>query len=119
MIGGNGSYIEDNGEVIMHRHLSKEQCRRVVDWLHEGKLEFYLECNAGLFGSEKVEEAGEPVIRMYSRRKGAEGSGMLTVRDAFPEMIFGAELYRDDVNKISFILNSYQDYTDAQPRSRT
>ena len=53
------------------------------------------------------------MIRMYSRRKGAEGSGMLTVRDAFPEMIFGADLYRDDVNKISFILNSYQDYTDA------
>ena len=113
MIGGNGNYVEDSGQVLMHRCLSAGECRRIVDWLHERGLEFYLECNAGLFGSENFETAGEPVIRMYSRRKGAEGSGMLTVRDAFPEMIFGADLYRDDVNKISFILNAYQDYTDA------
>lgn len=113
MIGGNGNYVEDHGQVIMHRCLSLEECRGIVDWLHGRGLEFYLECNAGLFGSENFETAGEPVIRMYSRRKGAEGSGMLTVRDAFPEMVFGADLYRDDVNKISFILNAYQDYTDA------
>lgn len=113
MIGGNGNYVEDSGQVLMHRCLSAGECRRIVDWLHERGLEFYLECNAGLFGSENFETAGEPVIRMYSRRNGAEGSGMLTVRDAFPEMIFGVDLYRDDVNKISIILNAYQDYTDA------
>ena len=28
-------------------------------------------------------------------------------------MIFGADLYRDDVNKISFVLNSYEDYLAA------
>lgn len=28
-------------------------------------------------------------------------------------MIYGGELYRDDVNKVSFILSSYQDYLDA------
>ena len=76
-------------------------------------MEFYLECNAGLFGSEHFETAGGPVIQMYSRRKGKEGSGIQTVREAFPDMIFGTDLYRDDVNKISFILNSYEDYLDA------
>lgn len=29
-------------------------------------------------------------------------------------MIFGGELYRDDLNKISYILNSYQDFLDAK-----
>ena len=29
-------------------------------------------------------------------------------------MIFGGELYRDDVNKVSYVLNSYQDFKDAQ-----
>ena len=38
---------------------------------------------------------------------------MQTVRDAFPDMIFGAKLYRDDVNKISFVLNAYEDYLAA------
>ena len=28
-------------------------------------------------------------------------------------MIFGADLYREDVNKISFVLNSYEDYLAA------
>ena len=57
MIGGNGSYVEDHGKVVMHQLITKEQCIHVVDWLH--------------------------------------------ARDAFPDMIFGGELYRDDVNKIS------------------
>lgn len=28
-------------------------------------------------------------------------------------MIYGGELYRDDVNKVSFILNSYQDHLNS------
>lgn len=31
MIGGNGSYVEDNGEVIMHQLITAEQCKHVVD----------------------------------------------------------------------------------------
>ena len=89
MIGGNGNYVEDSGQVLMHRSLSAGECRRIVDWLHERGLEFYLECNAGLFGSENFETAGEPVIRIYSRRKGAEGTDVLTVRDAFPDLKAG------------------------------
>ena len=53
------------------------------------------------------------MIQEYSRRKGKEGADKIKVRDAFPEMIFDGELYRDDVNKVSFILNQYQDYKDA------
>ncbi|MBR0282588.1 MAG: HAD family phosphatase [Oscillibacter sp.] len=114
MIGGNGSYVEDRGQVVMHRMISPEQCRRIVDWLHGRGLEFYLESNNGLFASEKFEEAGLNAVRLYSKGKGVEGAERITVRSAFPEMIFGGELYRDDVNKVSFVLNSYQDYLDAK-----
>lgn len=113
MIGGNGSYVEDHGTVVMHQLITKEQCRHIVDWLHERKLEFYLESNNGLFASEHFEEQGEPVIREYSRRKKAAGAEDMTVRKAFPDMLFGQELYRDDVNKVSFILRSYQDHLDS------
>lgn len=37
----------------------------------------------------------------------------MTVRDAFPDMIYGASLYREDVNKISFLLSGYQDHLDS------
>lgn len=112
MIGGNGAYVEDAGKVIMHQHITEEQCRHIVDWLQNRKLEFYLESSNGLFGSENFEKASEPVLKLYMGRKGKEASNV-TVRSIFPNMIFDGELYRDDVDKISFILNSYQDYIDA------
>lgn len=113
MIGGNGSYVEDNGNVVMHQLITKEQCIRIVDWLHEKGLEFYLESNNGLFASENFETRGECVIQEYTKRKGRADADTITVKDIFPDMIFGGELYRDDLNKVSFILNSYQDHIDA------
>ncbi|MBQ7704732.1 MAG: Cof-type HAD-IIB family hydrolase [Selenomonadaceae bacterium] len=114
MIGGNGSYVESDGKVIMHQVISAEDAKHIVDWLHNRKLEFYLESNAGLFASENFETRGEPIIQEYSARKGKDNARSLTIRDVFPEMIFGEKnLYRDDLNKVSFILESYQDYLDA------
>lgn len=112
MIGGNGSYVEDDGKVLMHQLITEDQCRRIVDWLHERKLEFYLESNSGLYASEKFETAALPSIQEYSKRKGREAD--ITVRDVFPDMIFGADLYRDDLNKVSYLLNSYQDFLDTK-----
>lgn len=114
MIGGNGGYVEDNGHVVMHQLITREQCVRIVDWLHGRGLEFYLESNNGLFASEHFEEAALPAIQLYSKRKEQRGADQATVRSAFPEMIFGGELYRDDLNKVSFLLSSYQDYWDAK-----
>lgn len=114
MIGGNGSYVEDHDTVVMHQLITKEQCRRIVDWLHSRKLEFYLESNNGLFASEHFEEACESTIQEYSRRKGKPGADKVTIRAVFPEMIFDGELYRDDLNKVSYKLNSYQDFLDTK-----
>jgi len=111
MIGGNGSYVEDNGKVIMHLLISAEQCKHIVDWLKKRGLEFYLESNNGLFASENFEKAGEPVIQEYCKCKGKNSS--VKVRDVFPDMIYNGELYRNDVNKVSFILNSYQNHIDS------
>lgn len=113
MIGGNGSYVEDHGHVVLHQLLSLDQCTRVVDWLHARGLEFYIESNSGLYASEKFESVALPTMAEYSRRKG-RSSDQLTLKDAFPDMVYGGELYRDDVNKISFILHSYQDHLDSK-----
>ena len=68
MIGGNGSYVEADGKVILHQLITLEQCKRIVDWLHERKLEFYLESNNGLFASEHFEEVCQGTIQEYCRR---------------------------------------------------
>jgi hypothetical protein len=111
MIGGNGSYVEDHGEVVMHQLIPADTARRIVDWLHSRKLEFYLESNNGLFGSENFKTAAQPAMREYRRRKGKPDDDQ---HESFPQMIFGAELYRDDLNKISYLLGSYQDYLDTR-----
>ena len=114
MIGGNGSYVEEHGNVVMHQRISLEQCKRIVDWLHSRGLEFYLESNNGLFASERFEEKAVTAVREYRRRKNLVHEEMITVREAFPEMIFGGDLYRDDLNKVSYVLGSYQDYLDTK-----
>ena len=35
MIGGNGSYVEHHGQVLMHQLISKEDAAKIVDWLTE------------------------------------------------------------------------------------
>lgn len=84
-----------------------------MDWCHYRGLDFYLESNNGLFASENFETGAQKTIQMYASRKGKENSSTITIRDVFPEMIFGGELYRDDLNKVSYVLSSYQDYLDA------
>lgn len=114
MIGGNGNYVEDGGHVVLHQLITKEQCVRIVDYLHEKGLEFYLESNNGLFASERFEDASQTAIREYSRRKGKENPQQITVADVFPDMVYGGELYRDDLNKVSYLLRSYQDFLDTK-----
>ena len=110
MIGGNGSYVEDRGTVVYHRCITMDQCRRAVNWFHSRGIEFYLESNNGLFASEHFEEAAQEVAWAYSSRKGKG----LTVREAFPDLIYGGELCRSDLNKISYLLGSYQDFLDTR-----
>lgn len=109
-IGGNGSYIESGDEIIKEQTLTAADTRQIVDWLHEQGLEYYLESNNGLFASQHFAQRGQSTIREYSARKGL---GDTSMSQAFPDMIYGADPYRDDINKISFILDSYQDYLEA------
>ncbi|CYU43060.1 HAD family hydrolase [Streptococcus suis] len=116
MIGGNGSYVEHQGQVIMHQLLSEDDSRAIVDWLHERGLEFYLESNNGLFASENFRERARETLRIYSMNKGktAEEVADQEVEDVIHGLIFDGQLYRNDLNKVSFVLDSYQDHLDSK-----
>ncbi|MBP2623883.1 HAD family hydrolase [Streptococcus oricebi] len=116
MIGGNGSYLEHHGKVIHHQVIPLDLEKKVVDWLQERGLEFYLESNEGLFASPNFREAARPVLRAYVRGKGLsqKEAENLEAEDALHGLVYGAELYRSDLNKISFILHSYQDHLDSK-----
>jgi len=111
LVGGNGSYVEDAGQVVLHQTLSAGQCRAIVDWLHSRGLEFYLETNDGLFASERFEEASAPLLARYPARNGEPAP--TTSSAVFHGMTFGGPLHRADVNKVSYILTSRSDHLAA------
>ncbi len=115
MIGANGGYVEDAGEVIMHQSLTKEECRHIVDWCNERHLGFYLESNSGMYINEYFVEQAPRTMMQYAKGKGADDAAAKEAADDFIKgMIRSDDLYRDDVNKVSFILSSYQDHLDSK-----
>ena len=116
IIGGNGSYIEYKNQVLMHQQIPYETAKQVVDWLESRGLEFYLESNNGLFASRNFRDAARQILRIYALGKGASEDQILNMEpeDTLHGLVYGGELYRDDLNKISFILHSYQDHLDSK-----
>lgn len=112
MIGGNGSYVEHHGQVLMHQLISKEDAAKIVDWLTERHLAFYLESNNGLFASPDFRERARETLKTYAIQKGqsAESVEGKEPEDFLHGLQYGGELYRDDLNKVSFVLESYQDH---------
>lgn len=117
MIGGNGTYVEDNGQVVMHQGLSKEDVKHIVDWCNERHLGFYLEANSGMYCNDYMLEQGPMTMIKYAQGKGADLEAAKASASGFVNGFIhlqGEDLYRDDVNKISFILSSYQDHLDSK-----
>ena len=116
LIGANGGYVESAGKVIMHNRLSVEQVKHVVDWCNQRRLGFYLESNSGRYCNSFLLEQGPSALSKYVSGKGAsdeeahrKGNEFISKYTCLPDW----QLYRDDVNKISFVLSSYQDHLDS------
>lgn len=117
MIGGNGAYVESQGEVVMHQGLTKAEVKHIVDWCNERHLGFYLEANSGMYCNDWMLEQGQEVMLKYSLGKGADIEKAKKSASGFVHGFIhlqGEDLYREDVNKISFILSSYQDHLDSK-----
>ncbi|MCW5952954.1 MAG: HAD family hydrolase [Propionibacteriaceae bacterium] len=98
MIGGNGSYVEHDGQVIHHQVLAPEVVDRALGWLEANRLGYFVECNSGLFASDNfpVKAAG-----IYGEPDAASIAKIVTM---IPVLIYTRTPPRDDVNKISFVL---------------
>lgn len=107
IIGGNGAYIEIGNQVIKERTINDEDVKRIVDYLEDHHLEFFIESNDGLYGSRNFEVRGVEALRRY-------GVKNPVIREIYPSMTFPQSLYQSKVTKINFILESYQDYLDFQ-----
>ena len=111
LIGAQGAYVESQQQVVYHRGLSGEETRQIVDWLQSRGCEFYLESNNGLYASPGYEKEGDALLQRMADEKGLD---LMTTRDFYPNMIWNENLYRHDVNKISYILNSHEDFEETR-----
>ena len=117
MIGGNGAYVEDSNVVVMHQGLSKADVKHIVDWCNDRHLGFYLEANSGMYCNDYMLEQGPATMVKYATGKGADPAKAEATASGFVNSFIhlqGEDLYREDVNKISFILSSYQDHLDSK-----
>ena len=97
MIGGNGAYVEDHDEVVMHQGLSKEDVKHIVDWCNERHLGFYLEANSGMYCNDYMLEQGPETMVKYAQGKGADLEKAKESSKAFMDGFIhlqGEDLYR-------------------------
>lgn len=119
MIGGNGAYVEDDGQVVMQQGLTAQQTRDIVDWCRKRGLGLYLESNAGMFCDDNMIVQGPEAMVKYTMGKGADLSQAKDSSSQFLSQMIHLpyeDMGRDDVNKISFILSAYQDHLDSATR---
>lgn len=116
MIGANGGYVESDGKVVMHQSLTVEETKQIVDWCNERHLGFYLEANSGMYVNDYFLEQGPEAFVKYVEGKGKTLEDPEAFKKDFMKQYIHApteELYRSDVNKVSFVLSSYQDHLDS------
>ncbi len=110
-IGANGGYIEFRQQPLSHHSLTESQCQEVVSWLTNRGLEFYLEGNEALYASSGFKTRAPSTMQAYCQKKQIASQELEAL---FPGMIFDGNLVYQGINKISYILNSYQDFIDTK-----
>lgn len=116
MIGANGGYVEDHGHVVMHQSISSADERHIVDWCNERHIGFYLEANSGMYINDYFLKDGPEALAKYVLGKGKKIDNMDEFKEKSANQYIHLpteKLYRDDVNKVSFVLRSYQDHLDS------
>ena len=116
MIGAIGGYVEDDGKVLLHHSLTKEQTRHVTEWCRSRGIGFILEANSGRYYDDNFLEQGPDAYVRYREGKGTGITSLQEQRERIQREFFyvsGEDAWREDVNKISFVLRTYQDHLDS------
>jgi len=100
IIGSNGSFIEVRGKMTANRVISKEKVAHAIAWLDANNIGYYAESANDTFASRQF------LVQVAQIYGAANAANQQKVRDVFPQIIYGADLHRDDLNKINFVWNS-------------
>jgi len=118
LIGAGGAHIEVGNQVLLHRTLSLEQCQQAVDFFDEKRIDFFLECDSGIYTSKYFLPVMEKIV--YGDICEAQINEIKQRNEYHPFLALmtsgETNLYRDDVNKISFLGNNTIDISEIKAR---
>lgn len=100
IISGNGCCIEVGGKIIHRQMIPLQRVVHAVDWLNSSKLGFYAESNDGTYADCRFVEQAAGIYGESNELNRQR------IRNVYPQMIYGADLYRDDLSKINFVWNT-------------
>jgi len=103
MIGGNGAYIEYHQQVLKEKTISEQDVQKIINYLDNHHLAYFVESIDGLYGSSTFEKRGVRALEQY-------GFKNAVIREIYPEMTFPESMLQPRVIKINYILESYDDY---------
>lgn len=103
IIGGNGSYILAGDKMLKHVTLDIEVQDIVLKWLKNNHIDYYLECNSGLYCNSSFPDKMNRLAK-----------NNCAFNTFFPNMIIGKEAR--DINKISFILDDISQLNEARDK---
>lgn len=104
LICAGGGYAEIRGKTLFHQKVENDEVKRIVDFFDTYEVDFYVESNGGLYASKHC------VSNLMRRTK-------IDKKEKHPfvnALIEGADLYRDDVNKICFLEPEKVDFETIQ-----
>ncbi|MBQ1877665.1 MAG: HAD family hydrolase [Erysipelotrichaceae bacterium] len=104
-ICGNGCYIEADGKVIYNKVFEKEDLENIFRFLDERNVKYFVECEDCLVAREDIREYGNIAAQRFLRAVGNPHADERSFTDLFPSVRFAEDLHRDDVNKVSYLVN--------------
>lgn len=98
--GGNTVILND--ELIFDQTLTQTQLKELYTYFEKKEIPFYAEANSGLYASEGLKAFLDDMVeraRHHDERR-VEVDALMRFTS---NITFGANLYRDDINKLSFV----------------
>jgi len=108
IVGAGGGYCEVDGEVILHQVFDSKELKKLIGFLEENRVEYYLESNQGLFASANLRNLLIQLTLGDLAEESAEGQEKVASIKWFLDLLIEDPSLIDyeDVNKLSFVNHS-------------
>ena len=97
-----GNYVECNGEVLLNRAFNQEELEELYSFFDQHNIDFYAEANSGIYTSKGCIKKLDSITDSLHSEVHKE-----SINHFKSHLINDVDLYRNDINKLSFLGSDY------------